>query len=94
MFRCRLRRVCPPLLLQALNANDIQGNTETVMKPQKNVTTFALRNTARLAWALADAAATLRAIGECLKRWVDAHATRRGIDTLAAIEPLTQQRAA
>ena len=63
------------------------------MKLQGKVANFAIRNTVRLPWALADAAAALWDIGERLEGWVNAHATRRGIDTLAAIEPLTQQRA-
>jgi hypothetical protein len=57
------------------------------MKLQTKLAHFPLRQTVRLTWTLAGAAA----FGKRLERRADAHDAKQGIDILAAIDPLTQR---
>ncbi len=64
------------------------------MKLRNNARLFALRSTARLAWALADLSRSLGAIGERLEGVVDRLALRWRWDIAEVLDPLaTEQNA-
>jgi hypothetical protein len=67
---------------------------ETAMKLRTNATLFALRTTARLAWALAGLSRALGALGERIEVAVDRKALRCRLDITEALEPLVTERLA